>query len=187
MSANRIVQLLALLVVCAAVPVLSVLVAGDRMVMPPGWLHFYGVGLSAVAATFASIELTRRAVALRDPRTVLIGGGFAFMAALLAVHGLTTPGVIVGMNGVIKLTGAATVPVGGAVLVLSTLGRFASPLAIPRMVMGQVVCAGLVVALSVLAMAFPSVVPGVPEAHSPVAVVVLAVGLSLYGALGVRV
>jgi HD-GYP domain-containing protein (c-di-GMP phosphodiesterase class II) len=186
MSANRIVQLLALLVVCAAVPVLSVLVAGDRMVMPPGWLHFYGVGLSAVAATFASIELTRRAVALRDPRTVLIGGGFAFMAALLAVHGLTTPGVIVGMNGVIKLTGAATVPVGGAVLVLSTLGRFASPLAIPRMVMGQMFCAGLVVALSVVAMAFPSLVPAVPDARSPVAFVVLAIGVALYAALGIR-
>ena len=51
MGANRISQLLALLGVSAAVPVLSVLLAGDRMVMPPSWLHFYGVGLSAVAAT----------------------------------------------------------------------------------------------------------------------------------------
>src|SRR4051794_9756012 len=186
MGSKRIAQLVGLLAFCLAVPTASVIVDGERMVMPPSWLHFYGVGLSAVAATLASIFLTRRAVALRDPRSVLIGGGFAFMAALLAVHGLTTPGVIVGSNGVIKLTGAATVPVGGAVLVLSTLGRFASPLAIPRMVLGQIASAGLVVALSVLAMAFPSVVPAVPDAASPVAVVVLVIGLSLYGALGVR-
>src|SRR5689334_11790779 len=165
-TSTRILQLLALLTACAAVPVASLIVGGDDMVMPPGWLHFYGVGLSAVAATFASVFLTRRAVALRDPRSVLIGGGFAFMAALLAVHGLTTPGVVAGPNGVIKLTGAATVPVGGAVLLLSTLGRFASPLAIPRIVLGQIVCAGSVVALSVLALAFPSLVPAVPDARS---------------------
>ena len=46
------------------------------------------------------------------------------MAALLAVHGLVTPGVLVGQNGVIALTGAATLPVGAAVLALSALPRF---------------------------------------------------------------
>src|SRR3954471_13236805 len=179
MGSKRIAQLVALLAGCLAVPTDSVIVDGERMVMPPSWLHFYGVGLSAGGAApappllsppppargvRAHIFRTRRRGALPDPRSVLIGGGFAFMAALLAVHGLTTPGVLAGPNGVIKLTGAATVPVGGAVLLLSTLGRFASPLAIPRIVMGQLFCAGLVVALSVLAMAFPSVVPAVPDA-----------------------
>jgi len=44
-----------------------------------------------------------------------------------------------------------------------------------------------VVALSVFAMAFPTVVPAVPDSGSPVAKVVLVIGLLLYGALGVRV
>ena len=40
------------------------------------------------------------------------------MAALLAVHGAMTPGVLVGTNGLIEISGAATLPVGAAILVL---------------------------------------------------------------------
>jgi hypothetical protein len=47
------------------------------------------------------------------------------MGALLAVHGLLTPGVLVGLTGVVSLTGAATLPVGAAVLVLARLQRSA--------------------------------------------------------------
>ena len=32
-------------------------------------------------------------------RTVVVGGGFSLMAALLAVHGLSTPGMVIGPNG----------------------------------------------------------------------------------------
>jgi len=41
------------------------------------------------------------------------------MASLLALRGLATPGVVVGSNGVVSLTGGATLPVGGAILALS--------------------------------------------------------------------
>ena len=41
------------------------------------------------------------------------------MASLLVVHGLASPGFIVEMNGVVALTGAATLPVGGVILALS--------------------------------------------------------------------
>jgi hypothetical protein len=52
----------------------------------------------------------------QDARTVVVAGGLALMAALLAVHGLMTPDVLVGMNGLISVTGAATLSVGAAVL-----------------------------------------------------------------------
>jgi hypothetical protein len=42
------------------------------------------------------------------------------MAGLLALHGLATPGVLVGQNGVIAITGGLTLPVGG----LRELGGF---------------------------------------------------------------
>ena len=97
------------------------------MVMPPLWVHFYGVGVSALVATAAAVALTTAGRARGDARTVVVGGGFSVMAALLAVHGLVTPGVLVGQNGVIALTGAATLPVGAAVLALSGLPRFSTP------------------------------------------------------------
>ena len=111
-----------LLVGVALLPVLGLWLFGGVMVMPPLWVHFYGVGVSAlVAAAAAALVLMTIGARRGDARTVVMAGGFTIMAALLAVHGLVTPGVLVGQNGVIALTGAATLPVGAAVLALSTL------------------------------------------------------------------
>ena len=38
------------------------------------------------------------------------------MAALLALHGLATPGFFFGYSGVLALTGGTTLPVGAAIL-----------------------------------------------------------------------
>jgi len=84
------------LVGCAALPIALLVLFGNRMVMPPMWVHFYGVGVSALAATAAAVALTTAGARQRDARTVIVGGAFSLMAALLAVHGLVTPGVLVG-------------------------------------------------------------------------------------------
>jgi hypothetical protein len=47
---------------------------GDRMVMPPLWVHFYGVGVSALVATAAAVALTTVGARARDARTVVVGG-----------------------------------------------------------------------------------------------------------------
>ena len=114
---------LLLLAATAVVPVVVLWLWGGVMVMPPMWVHFYGVGVSALVAAAAAVALHdgRRSPRRRAHRRH--GGGFTFMAALLAVHGLVTPGVLVGQNGVIALTGAATLPVGAAVLALSGAAR----------------------------------------------------------------
>ena len=49
------------------------------------------------------------------------GLAFSIMAALLCLHGAATPGFIVGVNGVVAFTGAATLPVGCAILALGSL------------------------------------------------------------------
>jgi HD-GYP domain-containing protein (c-di-GMP phosphodiesterase class II) len=174
------------LVGCAALPVALLALFGTRMVMPPMWVHFYGVGVSALAATAAAIALTTAGARQGDARTVIVGGAFALMASLLAVHGFVTPGVLVGPNGLVAVTGAATLPVGGAVLALSALPRFTAPRAIPHLIALQGVVAAGVVGLSVVGAAFPKLVPGVPEARSPEAMILLGFGLPAFGALAQR-
>ena len=59
---------------------------------------------------------------------MLLGAAFSTMTALLMIHGLATPGIIVGPNGVIALAGAASLPAGGAVLALTALPAMRRPL-----------------------------------------------------------
>ena len=137
--------------------------------MPPLWVHFYGVGVSALVATVAAVALTTAGARAGDARTVVVGGGFSVMAMLLAVHGLVTPGVLVGDTGVIALTGAATLPVGAAVLALSALPQFNAARSIPRVIGLTCVCAAAILVLSLVGVLVPRVVPSVPDARSPAA------------------
>jgi hypothetical protein len=175
-----------LLGLCAILPVGLLLALGERMVMPPMWVHFYGVGVTAVVTTAAAIVLTTIGAREQDSRTVIVGGGFVLMAALLAVHGLSTPGMILGPNGLIAVTGAATLPVGAAVMTLAALPPFLGPNAIKRVLAVEGVLALAIVVFSLIGALVPSAVPGVPAPRSSAAIVLFAVGLVLYGALSVR-
>jgi HD-GYP domain-containing protein (c-di-GMP phosphodiesterase class II) len=159
---------------------------GHRMVMPPMWVHFYAVGVTALVTTVAAVAITVAGARRGDTRTVIVGGGFSLMAALLAVHGLVTPGMLVGMNGLIAVTGAATLPVGGLVMALSALPLFASARAIPRVIAVQAVLACGIVAVSIVGLVEPSLVPGVPSPRSAPAIALFAIGLGVYGALALR-
>ena len=150
---------LAVLAGCAAVPVALLALFGNVMFMPPMWVHFYGVGVTALVAMAAAVFLMVAGAQQKDARTVVVAGGFALMAALLAVHGLMTPGVLVGMNGLISVTGAATLSVGAAVLSLSVLSPFAAPTAIPRVLGVQAALAVAVITLSLVGALFPSARP----------------------------
>jgi HD-GYP domain-containing protein (c-di-GMP phosphodiesterase class II) len=156
------------------------------MVMPPAWVHFYGVGVSALVAMVAAVALTTAGARAGDARTVVVGGGFSVMAALLAVHGLVTPGVLVGPNGLIALTGGATLPIGAAVLALSTLPQFNSPSSIRRVIALEAIFAAAILSLTLVGLLAPRVVPPVPAARSPAALLLLAIGLVLFAALAAR-
>ena len=177
---------LLLLAATAVVPVVVLWQWGGTMVMPPLWVHFYGVGVSALVAAAAAVALLTVGARRGDARTVVMAGGFTIMAAILAVHGLVTPGVLVGMNGVIAITGAATLPVGAAVLALSGVRRLNSPRSIPYVIALQGAIAVAVVVVSIVGILEPRLVPGVPAARSTAAWLLLAVGLALFGALAVR-
>jgi putative nucleotidyltransferase with HDIG domain len=179
-----VVQDLAL--VGAVVPAASLYVVGHDTHGLGNGMHFYGVGVSAVMAAIAAVALTIVGVQRRDGRAVLVGTGFSIMAALLAIHGLATPGVLVGYNGVIALTGAATLPVGGAILALSALPGLRRPLDIRPLLALQALALLAVIGLGTVGMLAPTLVPSVPDPGSPAAIVALVVGVSFFAVLLLR-
>src|SRR5438093_6625103 len=120
-------------------PLTSLHYAAGHHVHFAGIVHFVGVGLSALAAAAAAFALTLAGARRGDGRTILVGTAFTVMAALLAIHGLATPGFLVGPNGVIAFTGAATLPIGGAVLALSAVPALRRPRGIRALIALQVV------------------------------------------------
>jgi putative nucleotidyltransferase with HDIG domain len=184
---DRLVPDLALLGVGALVPAATFHFFGHDANTTLGTnVHFIGVGISALMAAFAACALTAVGVRRSDGRVVLVGTAFSVMAALLAIHGLATPGVVIGNNGVIALTGAATLPVGAAILSLSALPDLRRPQGIRALLVLQVVAIVGVIGLGVVGMAVPSLVPSVPEPSSPAAIAAMIVGVFFFAILLLR-
>ena len=91
---ERFAPLLVLVGLGAVLPSALLLVWGERMVMLGTQWHFTGVGVTALVAAIAALALTVAGVRRKDGRVILLGTAFTVMAALLAIHGLATPGVI---------------------------------------------------------------------------------------------
>jgi putative nucleotidyltransferase with HDIG domain len=183
---QRTVSLLGLLAACAVLPGAVIHFFGETEVEIPGTVHFLAIGISAGLAAAAAVVLTIAGARRGDARAVVIGTAFSSMAALLCIHGLMTPGFLVGMNGLVAFAGAATLPVGGAVLALAAIPELRRPSAVRPVLALQAVLLVLILALGLAGLLDPSLVPGVPKAKSTPAWIALAVGLVLYGALGTR-
>jgi putative nucleotidyltransferase with HDIG domain len=166
-------------------PALIHFVSRDH-VMLSSKTHFWSVVLSALVATAAGVALSYGGWRRGDARAVLVGTAFTVMASLLVVHGLASPGFIVEMNGVVSLTGAATLPVGAVILALSAWPGANRPRAVKPLLWLQLALMVGVVALGLTAMWLPSFVPSVPEPASLTAIVTLVIGLAFYGLLALR-
>jgi HD-GYP domain-containing protein (c-di-GMP phosphodiesterase class II) len=183
---ERLAPVLALAAMAAAVPPLMLhMFAGDTVSME-GIVHFAGVGLTALATTAAAVTLTIAGARRQDGRTVLIGTAFSVMAALLALHGLATPGVIVEMNGVVAFTGAGTLPIGAAILALTALPHLRRPESVRYLLALQAALLVVILGLGLTALYAPSLVPPVPEPKSAPALAALAIGLAFFVLLGWR-
>jgi putative nucleotidyltransferase with HDIG domain len=156
---------------------------GHEKVYIGGWIHFSAVAAGAGIATAAAVALTIAGAREHDGHAVLVGCAFSVMAALLCLHGLATPGVVVGSNGVVAFTGGATLPVGGAILALGALSALRRPTAVRPLLwlLGAAVVA--ILGLGLAAIEWPQLVPAVPDPRSAAAYAVLAVGLAFYGVL----
>ena len=178
-----------LLLACGAVAILPpalIHFVSRQQVMFSSKTHFFAVVLSALVATVAGFALSYGGWRRGDARAVLVGTAFTVMASLLVVHGFASPGFIVEMNGVVALTGAATLPVGAVILALSALPSTRSPRAVAPLLWLQAALMVGVVGLGLAALYLPEVVPSVPEPASLPALALLAVGLAFYGLLALR-
>jgi HD-GYP domain-containing protein (c-di-GMP phosphodiesterase class II) len=180
------VSLMVVLGASAVVPAGLLHFFGSRQVHISGEVHFLPIAISAGLAAVAAVALTVVGAQRGDGRAVLVGTAFSVMAALLAVHGITTPGFIAGDNGVVAFSGAATIPVGGAVLALAALPDIRRPRNVRSLLWLQGVLLLLVLGLGAAGILAPSIVPRVPETRSTAAWVLLAVGLAFYGMLSAR-
>jgi hypothetical protein len=170
-----------------ALPATVLLLVGRHEYMPGSGVHFWGVGFGAILATVAALSLTIVGWRRNDARTVLVGTAFSVMAALLALHGLATPGMIMGYEGGLgAFTGGATLLLGAAVLALAALPTVTEPQSVNRLVVLQIVLIVAIAILGAVGMLFPTVVPDVPEAGGTLALSLLAAGLLLYAFLGLR-
>src|SRR3954451_6157124 len=149
-------------------------------------VHFWLVATGAVVAAAASVGLTVVGARARDGRTGLLGAAFSTLDALLAIHGIATPGIVVGQNGVVALGGAASLPAGGAVLALSALPAMRRPLSIRPVITLQLVLAVVIVGLGAVGLLVPSAVPNVPQAGSAPAIALLVVGAMFFALLAFR-
>jgi HD-GYP domain-containing protein (c-di-GMP phosphodiesterase class II) len=177
---------LALGAALAAFPLALVHRVWNQKVYFDGWVHVVGVGATAALATAAAVVLTAAGARRQDPRTVLVGTAFSIMAALLALHGLATPNVLLGSNGVVAFSGAATLPVGGAILALTALPALRRPEGVKPILVLQAVGLAVIIALGISAFLIPSMVPSVPKPGSTVALVALGAGLFFYLLLALR-
>ena len=183
---ERRVSVLVMLGATAALPGAAIHFFGGEKVSLGGPLHFFGLGVSAGLASLAAIGLTIAGRNRGDGRAVLVGTAFSVMAALLAVHGLTTPGILIGPNGVVAFSGAATLPVGAAVLALSAVPPAGGQARVRPLLWLQGVLLLLVVMLGAAGALVPGLVPAVPEPKSSAAIALLAVGLGFFFTVGIR-
>jgi HD-GYP domain-containing protein (c-di-GMP phosphodiesterase class II) len=172
----------------AAAPALVEVGFGKTPVSIPPTVHFYAVGMTALGAAAASIALTVIGARLADTRTVLIGTAFAVMAALLALHGLGTPGFIFPeyQYGIVMITGGLTLPAGAAILALSACRLPSFLQGVKPLLVLQAVLLAAILGLGVAGLVDPSILPKVPAANSDEALALLAFGLALFGILSLR-
>jgi HD domain len=183
---ERVAPILAFGGTAAALPALLLhFFGGDAAAIGGGW-HFFGVGMSALAAALAALLLTVAGARRNDGRTVLVGTAFAAMSALLGLHGLATPGFILEFNGVVAFTGAATLPVGGAILALSALPSLRRPRRLKPLIAFEIGLMAGILVLGAVGMLMPAVVPSVPEPGSAIALAALAAGSAFYLLVGLR-
>jgi len=173
-------------VAAAAVPAAVHLAVGFHKVDFTGTTHVYTVGTSAFVALVAAVGLTAVGARRGDTRTMVVGTAFAVMAGLLALHGFSTPGVWFGNNGVVAITGGATLPAGAIVLVFSVLPLPRVLRNVVPFLLVEATLLATILGLGISALIWPSLLPAVPAPGGRDALALLAVGMLAFGLVTLR-
>jgi HD-GYP domain-containing protein (c-di-GMP phosphodiesterase class II) len=169
-------------------PVVPLALAHDRHAFSLPEAHFYAVSGTALLCAGLAAVLGALGVRRRDRRTAGIGAGFTVMAALLTVHGLTTPGFLIasGYTAAVGLSGALAVPLGGAVILASLLSRPRALGYVRDLVVLQIGVVAALTAFGALALLAPATIPSVPVSLRPLVWWIVAANALVYGALSLR-
>jgi HD-GYP domain-containing protein (c-di-GMP phosphodiesterase class II) len=173
-------------VAAAAAPAVVHLAVGEHRVSFTGTTHVYTVGFSSLVAMIAAVGLTAVGARRGDTRTMVVGTAFAVMAGLLALHGFSTPGVWFGNNGVVAITGGATLPAGAVVLVFSVLPLPRVLRNVVPFLLVETALIVVIIALGVSALVRPSLLPAVPAPGGRDALALLAVGMVAFALVTLR-
>jgi HD-GYP domain-containing protein (c-di-GMP phosphodiesterase class II) len=165
------------LLVCAlaTAPASLLFGAGTRYLMVPGDAHLFVVGVASLMAALAAAAMSIRAARLSDGRAVLLGFAFSVMAVFLLVHALTTPGVLVGPNGVVQAAGALNLPIGGLILSGAGLPMLRGREHIRLLIRAQFVTVACLAVAGALAIVFAAHIPVVPNPSSLAAEIIFVV------------
>ncbi|HEY6761695.1 MAG TPA: HD-GYP domain-containing protein [Baekduia sp.] len=147
------------------------------------------LGIMAVGSTVAalcSVALMLGGFRRRETRAVVAGGAFAAMTLILLIHGLATPGVIIGPNGIVQVAGGLALPIGGAILTVAALPALRGPRHLHLVTATLIGVLVLIAALGGLAFAMPERIPAVPGYDSPEATALLIVGELLFAIVAAR-
>ena len=158
----------------------------DAFVVPD--VHFYAVSATALICAGLAVVLGTVGIRRRDRRSAAIGAGFTVMAALLAVHGLTTPGFLVEgeYTAAVGVSGALAVPLGGGVILAALLSRPRELGYLRDLVLLQIGVVVTVLAFGALALLDPEAIPDIPVALRPLVWWIVGVNAVIYGLLALR-
>jgi putative nucleotidyltransferase with HDIG domain len=184
---SRLGSNLTLIAASAAVPAAAMhfLVSEDKAPVT-AVQHLFVMAIGSSIAALSSVALMIAGFRRRETRAVVAGGAFAAMTLILLMHGLATPGVIIGPNGVVKVAGGLALPVGGAILTLAALPALRGPRHLRAVALGLVALLVLIAALGAVGFLFPQDVPSVPGYESPEAIALLAVGTLFFAIVASR-
>src|SRR5882672_9466389 len=106
-------------------PVVPLLLAHNHEAFTVPTVHFYAVSATALVCAAVAVVLGVVGIRRHDRRAASIGAGFTVIAALLAVHGLTTPGFLIESEytAAVGVAGALAVPLGGVVILATLVAR----------------------------------------------------------------
>jgi len=148
--------------------------------------HLGIMAVGSLVAGLCSVTLMVAGFRRRETRAVIAGGAFAAMTLILLVHGLATPGVVIGPNGIVQVAGGLALPVGGAILTVAALPSLRGPEHLRRVTVALVTILVGIAAVGGIAFAMPDRIPAVPGYDSPEAIALLAIGELLFAIVATR-
>ena len=169
-------------------PVVPLLAAHDHDAFAVPDVHFYAVSATALVCSALAVVLGVAGARRHDRRAASIGAGFTVIAALLAVHGLTTPGYLISSQytAAVGVAGALAVPLGGAVILATLVARPRDHAQIRDLVLLQVGVLAATLAFGAVALLVPGLIPSVPFALRPLVWWIVGVNALIYGVLALR-